>query len=58
MKTRVKMIEADHMNNGQEKKINTEIVQLEAAHATIISVETHFLPGCGYSAIITYTQKD
>jgi hypothetical protein len=56
MKTRIKMIEADHMNNGQEKKINDEICQLEASpNIEIVSVKTHFLPGCGYSAIITYT---
>jgi len=59
MKTRIKMIEADHMNNGQEKKINDEICQLEASrNIEIVSVKTHFLPGCGYSAIITYTIND
>ena len=56
MKTRVKMIEAKHMNAGQEKIINDEICQLEASpNVEITSVKTHFIMGCGYSAIITYT---
>jgi len=59
MKTRIKMIEAKHMNQGQEKTINDEICILEASpNVEIKSVKTHFLPGCGYSAIITYTIKD
>ena len=59
MKTRVKMIQAQHINQGQEDIINNEIAALEASpNVEIKSVKTHFLPGCGYSAIITYTIKD
>ena len=59
MKTRIRMIEACHMNNGQEKIINNTIAEIEASpRAEIVSIQTHFIPGCGYSAIITYTIDD
>ena len=59
MKTRIKMIEAQHMNQGQEDIINNKLAALEASpNVEIKSVKTHFLVGCGYSAIITYTIKE
>ena len=58
MKTRIKMIEAEHMNNGQEKNINNTLSELEEnPNVKIVSIKTHFIIGCGYSAIITYTHS-
>lgn len=59
MKTRIKMVDASHINEGQEQRINNVIIHLEQNKgAEITSVQTHFLAGCGYSAVITYTIKE